>query len=46
MHYNFGALANRFGSKTTPAMVSGITDHVWMLAEVVGMLDQTPAVKL
>src|SRR5215218_6102991 len=31
-------------AKVTPAMASGLTDHVWTLEEVVGLLDQTPAI--
>jgi hypothetical protein len=46
MHYNFCRPHQSLSSKTTPAMASGITDHVWTLAEVVRLLDQTPAVKL
>jgi hypothetical protein len=30
-------------TKATPAMASGLTDHVWTLEEVGGLLDQTPA---
>lgn len=26
-----------------PAMAPGLTDHVWTLEEIIGLLDQTPA---
>src|SRR5215211_1053990 len=31
-------------ARVTPAMASGLTDHVWTLEAVVGLLDQTPAI--
>lgn len=41
MHYNFArphkSLANPY--PRTPAMAAGVTDHVWTLAEIVGILD-------
>lgn len=43
MHYNF-ARPHRSLSRpypTTPAMAAGLTDHVWSLEEVVGLLDRT-----
>src|SRR5205085_427208 len=43
MHYNFCRPHQSLGKKTTPAMASGLTDHVWTLEEIVGLLDQTPA---
>jgi IS1 family transposase len=42
MHYNF-ARPHQTLSKpylTTPAMAAGVTDHVWTLAEIVGLLDE------
>jgi hypothetical protein len=27
------------GTKTTPAMAAGVADHVWMLTEIVALLD-------
>ena len=41
MHYNFArphkALADPY--PRTPAMATGIADHIWTLAEIVGLLD-------
>jgi IS1 family transposase len=41
MHYNFArphkTLAKPY--PRTPAMAAGITDHIWTLAEIVGLLD-------
>jgi IS1 family transposase len=45
MHYNF-ARPHKTLSKpypTTPAMAAGITDHVWTLEEIVGLLDAPPS---
>lgn len=46
MHYNFcrshqtlTKAAN--GVKTTPAMACGLTDHVWTVEEVLGLMDPT-----
>jgi IS1 family transposase len=47
MHYNFArvhqslTVMNDDGSRTqrTPAMAAGVTDHVWTLAEIAGLLD-------
>jgi hypothetical protein len=47
MHYNFGrvhqslVVTNDDGSRTqrTPAMAVGVTDHVWTLKEIAGLLD-------
>lgn len=45
MYYNFArphitlTKANR-GYKTTPAMAAGVTDHVWTLIEIAGLLDR------
>jgi hypothetical protein len=27
------------GTKTTPAMVCGLTDHVWTVEEMLGLMD-------
>jgi hypothetical protein len=42
MHYNFCRPHQSLERKTTPAMAAGITDHVWTVAEIVALLDQTP----
>lgn len=43
MHYNFSrpheTLSNEAGRKTTPAMAAGITNHVWTMEEIIGLLD-------
>jgi IS1 family transposase len=41
MHYNFARPHKTLSVKypTTPAMAAGVTDHVWTLAEIVGLLD-------
>jgi IS1 family transposase len=47
MHYNFArvhqslVVTNEDGSRThrTPAMAAGVTDHVWTLTEIAGLLD-------
>jgi len=36
MHYNFGRIHKTL--RVTPAMAAGITDHVWSLEEIVGLL--------
>lgn len=37
MHYNFCRVHKTLG--TTPAVAAGVTDHVWTLAEMVGLLE-------
>lgn len=37
MHYNFGRPQRSIGG--TPAMAAGITDRVWSIEEIVGLLD-------
>ena len=37
MFYNFGRIHQTL--RCTPAMEAGITDHVWDLEEIVGLLD-------
>lgn len=44
MHYNFCRVHTTLtkakkGVHTTPAMASGLTDHVWKLEEILGLLD-------
>jgi IS1 family transposase len=47
MHYNFARVhasltiehADGTRTKRTPAMAAGVTDHVWTLAEIAGLLD-------
>jgi hypothetical protein len=36
MHYNFARV--HMTLRVTPAMESGISDHVWTLEEIVGLL--------
>jgi IS1 family transposase len=42
MHYNFArphqTLTKRFGKPTTPAMAAGVSDHVWSVWEIAGLL--------
>jgi IS1 family transposase len=37
MHYNFARMHQTL--KTTPAVAAGVADHVWSIAEIVGLLD-------
>jgi IS1 family transposase len=37
MHYNFVRVHQTLG--TTPALAAGVTDHVWTLKEIAGLLD-------
>ena len=37
MYYNFGRVHQTL--RVTPAMEAGITDHVWSIEEIVGLLD-------
>jgi len=37
MHYNFGRIHKTLG--TTPAIAAGVSDHVWTLQEIAGLLD-------
>jgi len=43
MHYNFCRIHQTL--RVTPAMEAGIADHVWSLAEVVGLLEKSSAEK-
>ena len=38
MHYNFARVYQSL--RVTPAMEAGAADHVWTLAEIVGLLDR------
>jgi IS1 family transposase len=38
MHYNFARIHKTL--RVTPAMEAGLTDHVWSLEEIVGLLDR------
>jgi IS1 family transposase len=40
MHYNFCRIHQTL--RVTPAMEAGVSDHVWSLEEVVGLLDSEP----
>ena len=42
MHYNFARIHKTL--RITPAMAAGISDHVWSVDEIVGLLDTTSAV--
>ena len=37
MHYNFCRVHKTLG--TTPAVAAGVTDHVWTLDELIGLLE-------
>ena len=41
MHDNFAWIHKTL--RVTPAIEAGVTDHVWSLAEVIGLLDAPPA---
>jgi hypothetical protein len=41
MHYNFCRIHKSL--RVTPAMEAGLTDHVWSLEELVGLLEQKNA---
>jgi IS1 family transposase len=43
MHYNFARIHKTL--RVTPAMEAGVSDHVWSLAEIVGLLDGPPAAR-
>lgn len=44
MHYNFCRIHQSL--RITPAMAAGLTDHVWSLAEMVGVLESEEALPL
>lgn len=37
MHYNFARIHESL--RITPAMVAGVSDHIWSLEEIIGLLD-------
>jgi hypothetical protein len=37
MHYNFGRIHKTL--RVTPAMAAGVSDHVWSIEEIVGLLN-------
>jgi IS1 family transposase len=41
MHYNFCRVHQTLG--TTPAVAAGVTDHVWTLDELIGLLEEVEA---
>ena len=41
MYYNFGRVHQRL--RVTPAMEAGISDHVWTIEEMIGLLEETEA---
>jgi hypothetical protein len=41
MHYNFARIHTTL--RVTPAMEAGISDHVWEITEIVGLLDWAAA---
>lgn len=40
MHYNFARVHQTI--RCTPAMEAGLSDHVWSIEEIVGLLDDQP----
>lgn len=44
MHYNFCRVHKTLG--TTPAVAAGVTDHVWNLDELIGLLEEAEAVRV
>jgi hypothetical protein len=44
MHYNFCRVHQTLG--TTPAMAAGIADHVWTIAEMIGLLEEAERVPI
>jgi IS1 family transposase len=42
VHYNFARVHGTL--KQTPAMAAGLSDHIWSLEEIVGLLDRASAV--
>ena len=41
MYYNFGRVHQTL--RVTPAMEAGISDHVWTIEEMIGLLEETEA---
>ena len=44
IHYNFARINSTL--RVTPAMAAGLTDHVWRLGEIVGLLEAQEALPL
>jgi IS1 family transposase len=42
-HYNFCRPHSSLGKNITPAMAADVTDHVWTLAELIGLLEAAEA---
>ncbi len=42
MHYNFARIHQTL--KSTPAMRAGVTDHLWSIEEIVGLLETKEAI--
>jgi hypothetical protein len=42
MHYNFARIHQTL--RVTPAMEAGVSNHVWMVEEIAGLLDTTEKV--
>ena len=42
-HYNLCRPHLSLGAKTTPAMAAGLTDHVWTIDELIGLLEAAEA---
>jgi IS1 family transposase len=42
-HYNYCRPHQTLGRNTTPAMAAGVTDHVWILDELIGLLEAAEA---
>jgi len=39
MHYNFARAHSSLGKQITPAMAAGVSDHVWTVQEIAGLLE-------
>lgn len=46
MHYNFCRVHQSLDKRTTPAMAAGLTDHVWTLRELIGLLEEAESVPM
>lgn len=44
VHYNFCRIHSTI--RVTPAMAAGLTDHVWELSELIGLLERADALLL
>lgn len=42
MHYNFCRIHKTL--RVTPAMAAGVSDHVWSINEIVGLVEQAEAI--